>query len=157
MWTPAVLRFGLVVLVTACWGGAKPAAQPVDLEPSVHDPTGNYWCSIDDEAHLEFVCAIQRKGSTLHLVKANGSERIRGEIVVEGDHFSFAGERFCLFEDCTAKLHGTFTPSPGGGYKGTFKEQPIIVRLAPMPAGTVGGQAYGGDAYGVDGSPLPGR
>ncbi len=140
-----------------CWND-KPvvAPQPTSLDSSSHDPTGKYWCSIDDKDRLEFRCEIVRSGGKLRLTKVNGGERLRGDVNVEGDELTFAGERFCMWENCTTKLSGRFKPVPGGQYIGTFKEAPIIVRLAPMPAGAVGGQGYGGDAYGgVDrGAPI---
>lgn len=149
---PAVLHFGAVVLLGACWNtGPRTAEQPVSLEASSHDPTGDYWCSIDDKARLEFHCEITREGPKLRLAKVNGGERIRGELTVQGDELVFAGERFCLSEDCTAKLTGRFTPTGSGQYRGTFKEHPLVLWLAPMPAGAsgLGGQGYGGDAYGA--------
>ncbi|MBL0213356.1 MAG: hypothetical protein IPQ07_05705 [Myxococcales bacterium] len=148
---PAVSRFGLIfTVIGGCWNanGPSTAPQPNNLEASAHDPTGNYWCSIDDPNHTEFRCEIKRTNGKLRLTKLNGAERIRGELRVEGDQLEFAGERFCLWEDCTAKLHGRFVPVGSGEYRGTFKEHPLVVRLAPMPAGAVGGQGYGGDAYG---------
>jgi hypothetical protein len=151
MRTPAVSIFGAVLLI-GCWND-KPivAPQPSSLDPSSHDPTGLYWCSIDDEERLEFRCEITREGARLRLTKVNGGERIRGELTVEGDELAFAGERFCMWEECTSKLSGRFKSAPGGQYVGTFKEAPLVVRLAPMPAGAVGGQGYGGDANdGVD-------
>lgn len=149
MRTPAVSRFGALALLGACWNtGPTTAPQPASLEASSHDPTGNYWCSIDDKDRLEFHCEITRQGSKLRLAKVNGGERLRGELTVRGDDLVFAGERFCLWEDCTAKLSGTFTATGSGGYRGSFKEHPLVVWLAPMPAGT-GGQGYGGDAYGT--------
>lgn len=156
---PAVSRFGLALLLGACWGSADKSTtpQPSNLEASAHDPTGSYWCSIDDANHLEFQCEIKRTGAALRLTKLNGGERIRGALTVQNDELEFAGERFCLWEDCTAKLHGRFVPTGQGQYRGTFKEHPMVVRLAPMPAGSIGGQGYGGDAYGgVDIAPAIG-
>jgi hypothetical protein len=53
-----------------------------------------------------------------------------------------------MWEDCTAKLVGTFVPTGNGTYRGTFKDAPLVVRLAPMPEGSEG--ATGGQTYGVD-------
>lgn len=130
--------------------------RPTSLDPSPHDPVGVYWCSIDDKDRLEFRCDVTRTGEKLQLTKVNGGERIRGELSVEGEELAFVGERFCMWEPCTAKLTGRFVPVPGGQYLGTFKEAPLVVRLAPMPAAALGGQSYGGDAYGgVDrGAPI---
>ena len=141
---------------SGCWGSGAPAVtqRPTSLDPSPHDPVGQYWCSIDDKDHLEFRCDITRQGVKLRLTKVNGGERIRGDLTVEGDELAFAGERFCMWEECTSKLNGRFKPVPGGQYMGTFKEAPLIIRLAPMPVGAVGGQGYGGDTSGgVDSGP----
>jgi hypothetical protein len=41
-----------------------------------------------------------------------------------------------MWEECTSKLVGTFVPTGNGTYRGTFKDAPLVVRLAPMPEGT---------------------
>lgn len=154
---PAVWRFGVALLLTSCWSGEpRITPRPTSLDPSPHDPVGVYWCSIDDKDRLDFRCDITRGGGgKLRIAKVNGGERIRGELRVEGDELAFIGERFCMWENCTAKLSGRFKPIAGGQYLGTFKEAPLVVRLAPMPAAAIGGQTYGGDTYGVDrGAPI---
>lgn len=149
MRTPVVLLFGVLISCSACWNDKLIVApQPSSLDPSSHDPTGVYWCSIDDKDRLEFRCEITRSGAKLQLTKVSGAERIRGDVTVEGDELAFSGERFCMWENCTSKLNGRFKPLPGGQYVGSFKESPLIVRLAPMPKGAMGGNGYGGDAYG---------
>lgn len=153
---PAVSLFGAAVLVS-CWSsGPTVTHRPSSLDPSPHDPVGVYWCSIDDKDRLEFRCEIKRQNGQLRLEKVNGGERIRGVLNVDGADLSFVGERFCMWENCTSKLSGRFKPAPGGQYLGTFKEAPLVVRLAPMPEAAAGGQTYGGDAYGgVDrGAPI---
>ena len=116
----------------------------MSLDSSSHDPRGHYWCSIDDDKNLEFHCEIVRAGAGFRLSKVSGAERIRGELNVENDELVFSGERYCLWENCTAKLNGRFKPTGSGQYKGTFKEAPLVVRLAPMPVGAMGGGGYGG-------------
>lgn len=135
---PAVLHFGLLLLaVSACGGKSNTTALPTNLEASAHDPSGFYWCAIDDEERLEFRCQIERTaGGKLTLAKLTGGDRIRGELEVKGDELEFSGERYCEAEDCTLKLRGTFKPVGNGQYRGTFKDAPIVIRLAPMPAGT---------------------
>ena len=154
---PAVLLSG-AWLLSGCWNSGPTVTQrPTSLDPSPHDPVGNYWCAIDDKDRLEFRCDITRNGSKLKLTKVNGAERIRGDLTVEGDELAFAGERFCMWEECTSKLNGRFKSIPGGQYEGTFNEAPIVVYLAPMPAGAAtSGKGYGGDSYGgVDrGAPI---
>jgi hypothetical protein len=142
------LRSGALILA-ACWNKSPaPAPMPTSLDASAHDPTGFYWCSIDDEKNLEFRCEITRRGGVLRIEKQSGAERIRGELTLSGDVLEFKGERFCMWEDCTAKLVGTFVPTGNGTYRGTFKDAPLVVRLAPMPEGSEG--ATGGQTYGVD-------
>jgi hypothetical protein len=146
---PAVLRFGLCVLVAGACGSKSHTGQlPTNLEASALDPSGDYWCAIDDDQHLEFHCRIERVGGKITLAKLTGGDRLRGEIVIKGDQLEFSGERFCILEDCTMKLSGTFKPVGNGQYRGTFKDAPLFVKLAPMPAGT-GGKGYGGSTYGA--------
>ena len=126
-----------LVAVAGCWkSSASPGPMPTSLEASAHDPTGLYWCSIDDEKNLEFRCEITKRGSMLRIEKVSGAERIRGDLKLTGDTLEFTGERFCMWEDCKAKLIGTFVPTGNGNYRGTFKDAPLVVRLAPMPEGT---------------------
>ena len=125
---------------------------PTSLDASAHDPTGAYWCSIDDEKNLEFRCEITKRAGALRLEKLTGAERIRGKLTLKDDTLEFDGERYCMWENCTSKLIGTFVPTERGNYRGTFKDAPLVVRLAPMPAGSegaIGGQGYGGAAYGA--------
>ncbi len=74
-------RLLLLFAVAGCWksGGASHGPVPTSLEASAHDPTGPYWCSIDDEKSLEFRCEIAKRGSSLRLEKVSGAERIRGD------------------------------------------------------------------------------
>ena len=145
---PAVLRFGVSLLaLSACGSKSNQAQLPTNLEPSAHDPSGDYWCAIDDDQHLEFHCRIERVSGKLTFAKLTGGDRLRGELAVSGNDLEFTGERFCVLEDCTMKLRGTFKPVGNGQYRGTFKDAPLFVKLAPMPAGT-GGNTYGGASYG---------
>lgn len=154
--------FFVVLGITACWSshdGPRITPQPSSLEASAHDPTGHYWCSIDDDVHQEHHCEIARQDGVLHLTKLDGSDRIRGELTLAGDELVFSGERFCMGTECKAKLHGRFKPAGHGVYRGTFEEEPLVVKLAPMPAEEVGkgkDDGEGGDTYGgVDrGAPI---
>ncbi|MBA3460214.1 MAG: hypothetical protein H0T46_09665 [Deltaproteobacteria bacterium] len=115
----------------------------------MHDPSGYYWCAIDDEDQLDFRCQIERTaGGKLTLVKLSGSDRIRGELTVKGDELEFTGERYCVSEDCAIKLRGTFKPVGNGQYRGTFKDAPHVIKLAPMPVGA-GGSSDGGATNGA--------
>ena len=148
-----MIRLVALVALTGCWKSApRPGPMPTTLEASAHDPSGAYWCSIDDEKNLEFRCEITKRAGALHIEKVSGAERIRGTLTLNGDTLDFQGERFCMWENCTSKLIGAFVPTERGNYRGTFKDAPLVVRLAPMPAGSagnLGGQAYGGGTYGA--------
>lgn len=139
-----VHRSVVLCVVAGCWNSApRPTAQPSSLESGVHDPKGNYRCSIDDASNLDFLCSIAGSKGKLTLTKLNGAERIRGEVVVAGDGFTFTGERLCMWEDCTQKLTGRFEPVGHGEYRGTFREAPLVVRLVPAPAAVFEGEPLG--------------
>ena len=157
MWRPAVSRFGLgaCVLVVACWRGAKTdATNPngSDLEPSARDLTGAYWCSIDSGGEYpRYPCVIKKVGEGLVLAKLGGSERIRGAIKLDANAgFTFVGELYCPWGDCSQTLHGRFRPAGKGGFRGTFREDSMVVHLQPAPTSAFGGISYGGDEYGGD-------
>jgi hypothetical protein len=156
MWRPAVSRFGLgaCVLVVACWRGAKTdtAATSSDLEPSARDLTGAYWCSIDSGGEYpRYPCVIKKVGEGLVLAKLGGSERIRGAIKLDANAgFTFVGELYCPWGDCSQTLHGRFRPAGKGGFRGTFREDSMVVHLQPAPTSAFGGISYGGDEYGGD-------
>jgi hypothetical protein len=150
MWRPAVLVFG--VALAACWGHSERSQPPLSnaLDLKQPDITGYYYCSIDSDGYdyPRFACTIRKVGTNLVLAKLGGSQRIRGTIKLDDrDGFTFAGELYCPWGDCTEPLHGRFKPVGRGGYKGTFNEDSMIVRLEPAPANAFGGDGYGGDAY----------
>jgi hypothetical protein len=133
----------LVIGVMSCWsGGQQPTAteatQP-KLETSGHDPRGAYWCTIDDESFAQhrFACVIKTVGSRLVLGKLTGSERIRGIVTPREDGFELTGELYCRWTACTRSL-----------VRGTFRDDPIVIRLMPAPTNAFGGDGYGGDGYG---------
>ncbi len=139
--------------MVACWSGGKLAeapAPPPQLETAAHDPSGAYWCTIDEASfeHHRFACVIKRVGERLVLGKLGGSERLRGVVTPSADDFVFDGEVYCRWVNCTRPLRGTFTAVGRGEYRGTFRDDAMIVRLMPAPAGAFGGAGYGGDGYG---------
>jgi hypothetical protein len=160
---PAISRFGGLACVAlfACWSGkGDPATTPMaaSLEPSPRDISGPYWCSIDDAGYEypRFPCVIKKVGDKLMLAKLGGSQRIRGLVKLDNrDGFTFIGELYCPWGDCTEQMRGRFRPS-GKGYKGTLngplehgdEEASMIVHLIPAPANAFGGNGYGGDGYG---------
>jgi len=142
--------FATLALVACSSGGAGKGPRPDRLEAGRLDPSGEYWCSIDDADFTgpRYACVIKKVGARLLLGKLTGSERIRGEVTPADDGFLFSGEIYCPWGDCQQALHGKFKPTGSGNYTGTFREDPTIVRLMPAPKGSFGGAAYGGDQYG---------
>ena len=157
---PAFLHFGLA-LVAACWSGKGDTTTTPgpSLDVGQRDLTGPYWCSIDDAGYEypRYPCVIKRVGNKLMLAKLGGSQRIRGNIMLDKhDGFSFVGELYCPWGDCTEEMRGRFRPSGKGGFKGTLngpldhggEEGGMVVQLIPAPSNAFGGSAYGGDGYG---------
>lgn len=157
MWRSAVLRYGVLagIATLACWSSAKPAREtPIEnREPLVaesHDGKA-YWCSIRDGEYEypQMPCAIRNIDGRLILAKLAGSQRIRGVVHPRGGGFTFDGELFCPWGDCTKPLHGVFEPIGNGALRGTFEGDDMIVTLVPAPAGSAwGGAGYGGNGYG---------
>lgn len=142
---PAVSRSALLCAVVAC-GGAKANSSIGNRSSSSHDLTASYFCSIESDGYKypRFPCAIRSVGNKFELAKLAGSQRFRGEVRVVGDGFSFDGEFFCPFGDCTSPMHGEFVRTPSGTLVGKFQQPGIVVTLEPSGNGA----AYGGDSYG---------
>lgn len=156
-------HFGLAFVV-ACWSGKAgegTSGTGPSLEASARDVTGPYYCSIDDAGfeYPRYPCVIKKVGEKLVLAKLAGSQRIRGVVIVDkdGEGFSFVGELYCPWGDCTEEMRGKFRPTGKGGFKGTLNgpmdhrdevKGGMIVQLLPAPANAFGGSAYGGDGYG---------
>lgn len=121
------------------------------LEAKPRDVSGSYWCTLGEEGFdgERYACVIKRVGDRVVLAKLDGEQRIRGHIKLDDkEGFSFVGEFYCLWDECQQELHGRFTPEGRGGFKGTFREEAIEMHLTPAPAGSFGGNTYGGDEYG---------
>lgn len=152
MWQPAVVRFGAFALVvSACWRGTT-TESPIRNQAlgGERDLTGDYYCSIQhDEYHYpRFPCVVRASDGRLTLEKLGGSQRFRGEVTLRGEGFTFEGEFFCPWGDCTQPLHGVFEPVGAGTFRGRFRNSDMIVMLERAPEGAFGGTAYGGAAYG---------
>jgi len=165
---PAISRFGGLACVAlfSCWSGngtAVTTAATPSLEPGTRDISGPYWCAIDDAGYEypRYPCVIRRVGDKLMLAKLGGSQRIRGHIELDArDGFTFVGELYCPWGDCTEEMRGRFRPMGKGGFKGTLHntldgpldhEAPdasMLVTMFPAPANAFGGSSYGGDGYG---------
>lgn len=150
---PAGSRFGvLALLFMACWSGRSEPAMPIatGVEPNTRDLTGPYWCSFDahDPDHPRQPCRIIKRGQTLHLTTLAGGERVRGTITLDDEGFLFDGALHSTFDNYTTDLHGRFEPSGRGGFRGTFREDALILYLVPAPQDAFGGSQYGGNEYG---------
>jgi hypothetical protein len=150
---PAASRFGLAcIALVACWSNKKqPAALENSAAASKHDMAAAYLCSIEDSGftYPQMPCAIRQVDGRFMLAKLAGSQRFRGEVKPRGEGFSFDGEFYCPWGDCTQPLHGVFKPTGNGGYRGTFESSTVVVTLIPAPADSAwGGASYGGDGYG---------
>ncbi|MBA3396104.1 MAG: hypothetical protein H0T89_25975 [Deltaproteobacteria bacterium] len=99
---------------------------------------------------------IKKIGEKLVLAKLGGSQRIRGHVTLDREGFTFIGELYCPWGDCTEQMRGRFRPFWKGGFKGTLNgpldhrenESSLLVTLLPAPANAFGGNGYGGDGYG---------
>ena len=149
MW-PAVSRSGAIAccLSLACWTGGSHAPVVTQLESGARDISGSYWCTIDEETRSP--CMIKKVGEKLVVAMLGGTARVRGQIMLDDkDGFTFAGEMYCPDEDCERQeLHGKFKPIGRGGFKGSFREDAMVLHMAPAPANAFGGSEYGGDEYG---------
>ena len=143
---PAVLLFA----IAACWRDRPDAQEPIANRDVATDLTGAYWCQIEDAGFVypQFPCAIRKIEDHFVLAKLGGSQRFEGEVTPLGKGFSFAGQFFCPWGDCTQALHGTFKPTSRGGLRGTFSDAKFVVRMKPAPDSAFGGVSYGGDGYG---------
>jgi hypothetical protein len=151
----ACFRFGVLglALVVACWrgGGASAPTTIANHDPVVEDTlSGGYWCSIESDGYRygEFPCAIRHEQGRYLLAKLGGSQRFDGEIVPNGEGFTFRGRFFCPYGDCTQAVNGAFVKRRDGSFQGTFAGVNVVVDLAKAPDSAFGGAAYGGDEYG---------
>ena len=156
MWCPAVLRFSVLcgIATLACWSGHG-ASRTTPIEnrgaPLVQERVEPYWCSISDSGYdyPQMPCSIRTVDGQRVLVKLAGSQRIRGVITPTGEGFSFDGELFCPWGDCTKHIVGTFRPTGDGALRGTFEGDSMTVTLMRAPADSAwGGAGYGGLGYG---------
>jgi hypothetical protein len=151
---PAAWRFGVVsaLALVACWrgGGGSSTLENRQAVAEERDLTGAYFCTIaEDEFEYDpFPCVIRKLGGRFVLAKLGGSQRFRGEVRARGEGFTFDGERYCPWGDCTEPMRGAFRPIRGGALRARFDSAGISVTLVPAPDTAFGGVAYGGDGYG---------
>lgn len=153
MWRLAIIRFGaLAVVAMSCWSGTPHDSTIANrgVPGGERDLTAGYYCSIQDGGYKypPFPCAVRKIDGRWMLAKLAGSQRFRGEVKPHGSGFSFDGELYCPWGDCTQPLHGEFKAVGQGRLRGTFRDADLVVLLAPAPDAAFGGASYGGDGYG---------
>jgi hypothetical protein len=160
MWRPAVVRFGMLASAVACSGGSKAGpsggGDPTignrgPLVASDSDMTASYWCSISNGEYdyPAMPCVIRQVNGRFELAKLAGSQRFRGIVRPRGDGFTFDGEFYCPWGDCTEPMHGVFAPTGDGKLRGTFRDNSIVVTMTrAADSGEWGGVGYGGSSYG---------
>ncbi|HEY5928181.1 MAG TPA: hypothetical protein VIV11_41120 [Kofleriaceae bacterium] len=154
MWQPAIARFGrfgaIAVVAMSCWSGRAQDSTIDNRGAGDRDLTAAYYCSIQDgEFHYpRFPCAVRKIEGHWMLAKLAGSQRFRGVVTPRGNGFSFDGEFYCPWGDCSQPLHGMFKPIGDGRLRGTFRDATMVVLLERAPDHAFGGASYGGDGYG---------
>ncbi len=153
MWRPAVVRFGMLAIV-ACSGGSKGTRnETIDNRGALateSDLTSAYWCSIrsGEFEYPQMPCVIEKVDGRFMLAKLAGSQRFRGIVKPRGGGFTFDGELYCPWGDCTQPLHGVFEPMSDGRLRGTFDDKALVVTLTRAARDGFGGAGYGGAGYG---------
>ena len=152
---PAISRFGLASIASvACWSSKPQQPTTIDnrTDPLAQRDDGTaYLCSISDGGYSypQFPCVIREVDGRMMLAKLGGSQRFRGVVQKQGEGFTFEGEFFCPWGDCTQPMHGVFEPTGDGGLRGSFTDISIVVTMVRAPANAAwGGATYGGDGYG---------
>ena len=143
----AVLLFGGLI---ACWSDRTSSTTTVENRQPVQqqrDLTGAYWCTIESSGYTydPYPCVIRRVDNDFVLAKLGGSQRFTGVVRAVHGGFSFDGEFYCPWGDCSQRMHGVFVPRNGGFQ---FQDDHIAVSLKPAPESAFGGVGYGGDGYG---------
>ena len=150
---PAGSVFGFAIVASAC-GGTKRDSSIGNSSAGGggRDLTAAYLCSIEDAGgyhYPQMPCVVKNVDGKFMLAKLAGSQRFRGEVKPLGNGFTFDGEYYCPWGDCTQPMHGEFVRRPNGELVGQFKDASVTVTMVPAPANVAwGGTSYGGDAYG---------
>ena len=110
-----------------------------DASSSLQD--GNYACNLTQEGYQypDFACIVfTQADGTRRLEKLTGSQRFRGTLTPtpNADGFTFSGEYFCPYGDCTEAVQAEFEPISSGVYRGTLNTSTgdTIVTLWYTPA-----------------------
>lgn len=143
-------RSAVLLCALAACGSAKSNGSISNSAPQrQHDLTAQYACSIESDGYRypPFPCAVRNVDGKYMLAKLAGSQRFRGEVRAVGQGFTFDGEFYCPFGDCTSPMRGEFVRRPNGTLVGRFDQPSIVVTLEPS-GGAYGGTGYGGDSYG---------
>jgi hypothetical protein len=147
---PAWLVFG--ALFVACWTDRTPPAEPLANHTSAAQPSalvGSYACTITESSYRypAFPCTIREVRDRLVLAKLGGSVRFEGRVRPSASGFSFEGQIYCPWGDCTEQVSATFHRTRAGALVGELGEHAMIVELVPALA-AYGGASYGGASYG---------
>jgi len=141
----AVLLLGVLV---ACWSDRTTGTTVENHQVlEQRDLTGAYWCTIESGGYTydPYPCVIRRVENRFVLAKLGGSQRFTGVVKPTRKGFSFEGEFYCPWGDCSQEMRGVFVPRNGGF---EFQDAHIAVHMKPAPQEAFGGVAYGGDGYG---------
>ena len=96
---------------------------------------GNYACNLFQNGYQypDFSCIVLTQANgTRRLEKLTGSQRFGGTVIPNGNGFSFSGEYFCPYGDCTHAVQGEFEQLSSGIYRGSFGETMVTLKyLSP--------------------------
>ena len=115
------------IALSRCRAGAARRRTPRSTTTAAASATssGAYFCSIEDGGYKYpgYPCAIRKIDGRWMLAKLAGSQRFRGEVKPRGEGFTFDGEFYCPWGDCTQPLHGVFKAArANGALRGTFRD-----------------------------------
>src|SRR5260221_7595136 len=131
-------------VLVACWSDKTPTTT-VDNRQALEqrDLTGAYWCTITagEFTYDPYPCVIRRIDRRFVLAKLGGSQRFTGEVRAARDGFTFDGEFYCPWGDCTQRMQGMFVPAQGGF---EYRDDHIVVHMVRAADGAYGGGADGG-------------
>lgn len=142
-------------LALAGCGKPKPAPQPPTSETALGGGGGGaggvpaavtdgalWTCQIED--YDAQPCKFHKEDDGWHLSKLMGSQRFTGVVQFSEAGMALAGEFFCPWGECTAKVNTTLTGDDTGAYTGDLDGSPVKVWWDEALAGEWGGAGYGG-------------
>jgi hypothetical protein len=129
-------------------GGGGDLATPT--RPTL--PDGDYACTLTDHGTVypPYLCRITTAATGVRLTKLEGSQRVRGALVILGDdRADFHGEFYCAGGGCDRQVdtHFARTDARWSADLGDGDQ----LQLDYVPAGMYAGAGYGADAWADDG------